>query len=708
MPLYTKNGNDIYDIEEEIDPNTGESVSDQKAKAKGYQQVIEVTKNGADTFHIPVTELTGATKKGYVTKQEFDAKQAYNKEIAPGPIESTARGVSQGVSLGFADELQAGLGAIARKAQTFGSKESEPISETYTKLRDAERERNGQAQEAHPYVYGGSELVGGLGVPVGTIGKGAGLAAKIGYGALTGAAIGGVAGTGYSEAEDISDIAKEAAIGAGVGGTIGAALPIAGAAVKKALPVIGESAGKLSEAVKENLIKPSHAEKVNEFLANIKNPESGKIENTIQNLTDQGLFKGKVFTKDALGKKAQNLIEKDSDTLDVILKDTPINQDTFQFDNTYALIEKQMSEADKNTISNIMNGVSKQLDKAKTLSDANKIKRNIYDKIQSSYSRSDLAPTESTAKQAYKSIATDLRQGIEDNYTYIEDHATNSEKAIAILNPKRDEIRKLNENIGANIYLKEKLAQQAGGKLMNMSDALTGGLVTAAELVTSLAAPGLGGGVIAGKFLWKTTPVKMIAIKALDSIEGLLGSGKITPQKAAGMKYKIINNIKANPKTTMEDIYTPEELDLLQDYANNEPAKAPTVSSPKTEEEAASKLDFLSQKNESSNTWSTGQQEEVRNAVKDIAPFKKKLSADKANLFIRMTPNDEWEPVVQEIETLIPRKHLGVNNKRGTNAKVTPSGKIFLPNEGEQTIASTMKSNNPEEYQKIIDNAMKY
>ncbi len=129
--------------------------------------------------------------------------------------ESAARGVAQGVTMGFADEIQAGI-------RSLGS------DKTYEQLRDDYRAGDSIAHEANPKTFTGSEIGGsvagafipGLGA-AGAVTKGAGIAAKVGKTAAIGGLLGGVSGAGHSEGatagEVLTDAAKEAALGAGLG-----------------------------------------------------------------------------------------------------------------------------------------------------------------------------------------------------------------------------------------------------------------------------------------------------------------------------------------------------------------------------------------------------------------------------------------------------------------------------------------------------------
>lgn len=125
----------------------------------------------------------------------------------PGGLEATLRGLKQGATFGFGDELTGALEHVL-------------TGKDYKQARDEARASDKAAKSAHPWLYGAGEVGGGLAtavVPGGGIVRGAGLAANIARGAGAGIA----AGIGNSEAEDVGGIAKDAAIGGLAGGAVG-------------------------------------------------------------------------------------------------------------------------------------------------------------------------------------------------------------------------------------------------------------------------------------------------------------------------------------------------------------------------------------------------------------------------------------------------------------------------------------------------------
>lgn len=181
------------------------------------------------------------------------SNDALNEEPAPEPdavdprtsLGAAARGAVQGGTLGFGEELGAGVvsagDAIARKlhpraaapieghldqesADAAASKAAPTISDTYRGLRDSLRADNATAQREHPLEYGGAQLATGTLTPVpgGAAMRGASLAKKIGVGTLQGAGIGTVMGAGQSEAPSWGGVVADAGKGALLGAPTGA------------------------------------------------------------------------------------------------------------------------------------------------------------------------------------------------------------------------------------------------------------------------------------------------------------------------------------------------------------------------------------------------------------------------------------------------------------------------------------------------------
>jgi len=153
-------------------------------------------------------------------KASFDPDSFLKKDIPTVTgLESGLRGLAQGASLGFADELTGGIEAASDTV--FGGRKLSDFGDTYKTRRDESREQYKGAQEANPGIYQGAEIGGAIGtafVPgLGMLNaaKGAQLGAVVGKGALQGA----LTGLGGTEEEGVGgqalDTLKGTALGAG-------------------------------------------------------------------------------------------------------------------------------------------------------------------------------------------------------------------------------------------------------------------------------------------------------------------------------------------------------------------------------------------------------------------------------------------------------------------------------------------------------------
>ena len=186
------------------------------------------------------------------------AETAKPEEI--GVVETAARSLGQGATMGFLDELMAGLKASggASPSQVISDpkkaiqKEKE-MMKSYEEELGKQRDITKQIREESPVLSTGLEIAGGIAPALLT--GGAGAAAQLGkavskggvstIGAIgkatkEGAKFGGISALGESEAEAPTELVKDVAVGAGLGAGLGAAIPVAGQAIKGTGKLIGK------------------------------------------------------------------------------------------------------------------------------------------------------------------------------------------------------------------------------------------------------------------------------------------------------------------------------------------------------------------------------------------------------------------------------------------------------------------------------------
>lgn len=168
--------------------------------------------------------------------------------------QSFGQGALQGVTGGFSDELGGAMGALQEKILPGGNPDNKSVKELYQEYRDFNRQRNHEAEQAHPTANLAGNIAGGIG---GAVVAPEALAAKSVAGA---AGIGAATGLGTSE-HDLTDPSLESIKGAAIDTTIGGALGTAGGLIgnqisKKLAPEALEMAAS-KNASKAVGLKPS-------------------------------------------------------------------------------------------------------------------------------------------------------------------------------------------------------------------------------------------------------------------------------------------------------------------------------------------------------------------------------------------------------------------------------------------------------------------
>lgn len=180
-------------------------------------------------------------------KPTFDPSKPFEESTAPEekkvmPIESAARGLVQGGTLGFADEISGGAEALWQKAKGDPTE----FGKLYQTLRDESRANFDKAQKDNPSAYTAGEVGGGLATAAIPFGG----TATLGKALLAGARTGAVASLGASTADNaadmVEDVAKGTAMGA-IGGGIASGVGKGLSAIKGRLGnAASKQAGKLT------------------------------------------------------------------------------------------------------------------------------------------------------------------------------------------------------------------------------------------------------------------------------------------------------------------------------------------------------------------------------------------------------------------------------------------------------------------------------
>lgn len=147
-----------------------------------------------------------------------------------------AQKAADGLTLGFGDEnaafWQALMGKDPASPDAGWFEYDRPFGERYSSALDTVRQQEDQFQDDHPIATGAAELGGGLvtaAIPVGAAAAGASMGAKALRGAAVGSGMGATYGFGEGEG-GAAERAGGAVPAAAIGGVLGAAAPVAGAA----------------------------------------------------------------------------------------------------------------------------------------------------------------------------------------------------------------------------------------------------------------------------------------------------------------------------------------------------------------------------------------------------------------------------------------------------------------------------------------------
>jgi hypothetical protein len=196
-------------------------------------------KNFFDQFdEAPAAQPTRPTDRIYVSPApDAPSRTQAGEATKPdrGVVDATARGVAQGFTANFGDEMRglveasganpddpASLGRLIAGALKYWSGDAE-AKKRYDEAVRRERELNTTAEEQHPIASTIGNIGGAVILPVGAGAGAATLGGRVAAGAATGAALGGAAGAG--EGQGALDSVSRAASGAAIGGALGGAAP---------------------------------------------------------------------------------------------------------------------------------------------------------------------------------------------------------------------------------------------------------------------------------------------------------------------------------------------------------------------------------------------------------------------------------------------------------------------------------------------------
>ncbi len=226
-------------------------------------------------------ELAGAKPAAGFELSPADLEGA--KPVTTNPIISGVRGALQGITMGYGDELAAGIEHI------LGIR-------NYTKARDDFRGRNATARADNPTTYGAGEIAGSVAtaaLPGLNVAKGAGTAVRIGKSA----ALGTLGGVGYSDAQDAGGIAQDAA-GGFAGGLLGGVAVEGAGRVLRGAPkrvenrIVQDVTEGAKQTAKDQLVgaagkdRPNVIKVIKEFGIDKAGRDAGKLDQAVNGALD--------------------------------------------------------------------------------------------------------------------------------------------------------------------------------------------------------------------------------------------------------------------------------------------------------------------------------------------------------------------------------------------------------------------------------------
>jgi hypothetical protein len=374
--------------------------------------------------------------------------------------ESAARGVAQGATLGFADEIAGGVESLWEKAKGDPAE----FGELYKKHRDESRAAFEQAQKANPASYTAGEVGGAIGsalIPGMAIAKGAGLASAAGRAAL----IGGTAGAGYSEGESAKDVALDAAGGAVAGGVIGGVAHVVAPHVARGV----SSAGKKIKGTAERFA----ARALGAERGTINKLGQEKIQAAGRQALDEGVISplasaDKMSSRNAaVGEKGGKLMGKVYDAIDEkgASKFNPLDVASKVDDELGGFYRSPINKGEARQLDNTLESIMMRGDKNIPLKEAQVLKQELQ-KVANWKNNLNVTEKEKMARSAYKIVSQ-----------AIDDAAEKGSKEIGAegLEETLKQGKKLFGNSKtAETLLKNRVAREQGNKFFGLTDNITG------------------------------------------------------------------------------------------------------------------------------------------------------------------------------------------------------------------------------------------
>lgn len=398
----------------------------------------------------------------------------------PGYLESAARGLAQGGSLGFADEIT-------------GAVESAFTDKPYEQARNESRANYKRAQEANPATYTTSEIGGGLAtafVPGANIAKGA----SLGKAALQAAALGAGTGAGYSDADNIKDLAIDTGIGAGIGGALGAGAHAASPYLQKGIEKFAGRADDLADRFGARAIGAERGTVKSLGMDKVKEAGNYARKNLLSPFasTDDLLERNAALKSqggEMMGKAYQAIDDAGASTFN------PLNVASKVDENIGDFYRSPINRGETNQLENTLESILMRGEGNIPLREAQTLKQELG-KVANWKNNLNITDKEKMAREAYGIVSSQIDEAVEKG-----SEAINS----AGLSDMLTQGKKLySDASSAEKLLGNKQAREQGNKLLGLTDwSVLGAGTGVAPLTGGLSAPVAAAGVLAKKGLEK-------------------------------------------------------------------------------------------------------------------------------------------------------------------------------------------------------------
>lgn len=492
-----------------------------------------------------------------VKPQKFNLDD-YEVKQPIAPVTSVVRQLAQGASGGLSDELAGGLEAAGRVVGLNGvggpvkdisiNKEGptfslDDIQKAYQTGRDHERTSLKNDLNENPITSSAANILGSVVSPINKITKGMS-AAKAG---LT---LGGVYGFGNSEANNASDLVKDTATGAAMGGAVGKTIDVASPYIKNGF----DSAGKALKSTAEKLaVKATGA----------TGKQSEKFaENAGRELLDRGIVQfgddaEKIASKSNLAiKNAENTIDSSLEALDNKGVTVSVDKIVKNLEDKIENLKKDPSQASVvKKLQTMIDDIYETGNSNVKISDAEITKRG-YNKVARNWLDPEQGQAGKTAYLAYKEAVEESAKAANPE---IAKQFVDAKKSFGLLNPIADAAEKRAATLN----------QSPIGGLLDMATAGAGGAAVGgpAGLVTGVGAAAARR-LVAPKLAASAAVTTDKISKALLSNSELVNVYKQNPAAFEN----IVESVRAGLSSLNQNIRTAEKNDSAK---NEAPKKGP-------------------------------------------------------------------------------------------------------------------------------------